>query len=141
MRQVFGPIIIVAALWGAVVLHHSPPQREPAPALPRGCAWRQDPAVPGGAVCVDGALARLLPALDAGQRLALGLRIDVNRASAAELTKIPGVGMRTARAIVKYRELCGGYGALDELTGVRGLGPERIDKLRPYLRAGRREVR
>ncbi|GMV42808.1 MAG: hypothetical protein AMXMBFR64_45240 [Myxococcales bacterium] len=139
MRAFIGPVIIVGVLWGAILTPRAPP--DPARALPTGCGWRRDPAVPGGAVCVTGVLGRLLPPLDAGQRLALGLALDVNASTAQDLETIPGVGERTARAIVEYRQAHGAFRTLDDLARVRGIGEGTIDKLRPYLTTGRQEER
>jgi len=58
------------------------------------------------------------------------LRVSVNRASAAELEKVPGIGPELARRIVAYRP----YRSLDELTRVPGIGPRSLERLRPYLK-------
>ena len=57
-------------------------------------------------------------------------RVSVNRASAAELEKVPGIGPQLARRIVAYRP----YRSLDELTRVPGIGPRSLERLRPYLK-------
>ncbi|WP_457638498.1 helix-hairpin-helix domain-containing protein [Oceanithermus sp.] len=59
-----------------------------------------------------------------------GERVSVNRATVAELEKVPGIGPELARRIVAYRP----YRSLDELTRVPGIGPRSLEKLRPYLR-------
>jgi len=71
----------------------------------------------------------------AGQEAATTLgvppaRVSVNRASAAELEKVPGIGPELARRIIIYRP----YRSLDELTRVPGIGPRSLERLRPYLK-------
>lgn len=139
MRDLLGPWLIIAALWVAVAARHG---EDPGPEPPRtDCAWRRDPAVPGGVLCAAGVLARLLPPPSEGQRLALGRGLDLNRATSAELAAIPGIGPRGARAIAQDRRERGPFETLEELLRVRGFGPGRLEELRPFLRAGPREVK
>lgn len=60
--------------------------------------------------------------------------LDLNKATAEELTKIPGIGPSTAEAIVKYREEHGDFKSIEELDNVPRIGPSKIEKIRPYLR-------
>jgi competence ComEA-like helix-hairpin-helix protein len=62
--------------------------------------------------------------------------IDVNTATVSELTALPGIGEKRARAIVEAREQRGGFKTVDELVEVRGIGPANLEKLRPYVRIG-----
>lgn len=74
------------------------------------------------------------PATTEGDRLRDGKPLDLNRASAAELELLPGVGPRLARDIVELRTRRGGFSSLEALDDVRGIGPKKLAKLRPYLR-------
>ena len=49
-------------------------------------------------------------------------RIDINHASAQELTALPGVGTVTAEAIVAYRTEHGPFSAPEDLLLVPGVG-------------------
>lgn len=60
-------------------------------------------------------------------------RIDVNRASAAELTALPHIGPVLARNIIEYRQTYGTFKTVEELSKVKGLGPETIRKITPLL--------
>lgn len=60
--------------------------------------------------------------------------VDINRASAQELTSLPGVGAVRAGAIVALREHRGGFVAIDELADVEGIGAALLGQLRPYVR-------
>jgi competence ComEA-like helix-hairpin-helix protein len=60
-------------------------------------------------------------------------RIDVNRASAPELERLPGIGPAKAAAIVRWRTEHGPFRSLGELLEVPGIGPATAEKLRPSL--------
>jgi competence protein ComEA len=59
--------------------------------------------------------------------------VDVDRAEAAELDQLPGIGPALARRIVADREANGGFGSLAELQRVKGIGPALTAKLAPYV--------
>jgi competence protein ComEA len=59
-----------------------------------------------------------------------GGAVSLNSASAAELTTLPGVGPATAAAIVAHREATGGYGSVEQLLDVKGIGPAKFESLR-----------
>jgi competence protein ComEA len=56
--------------------------------------------------------------------------LDLNRATAAELDTLPGVGPTTAAAIVAHRQANGPFASVDDLADVRGIGPAKLDALR-----------
>ncbi|HKV76372.1 MAG TPA: helix-hairpin-helix domain-containing protein [Gemmatimonadales bacterium] len=56
--------------------------------------------------------------------------IDLNRASEAELERLPGVGPSLARRISEYRTRHGGFAAVDSLVRVAGIGPATLARLR-----------
>lgn len=59
--------------------------------------------------------------------------VDVNTASREELRRLPGIGRTLATRIVEAREAAGGFGSVDELRRVRGLGGAKLDRLRPFV--------
>jgi len=59
-------------------------------------------------------------------RLALGMRLPLNRASESDLARIPGVGPAAARALVQARP----FRDWDEVDTVKGVGPARLWTLR-----------
>lgn len=67
----------------------------------------------------------------------MGRKIDVNRATEAELQALPGIGPSFARRIVREREERGAFQSLEELSRVRGLGVGRIRSLEGWAGAGR----
>ncbi|MCS7065999.1 MAG: helix-hairpin-helix domain-containing protein [Fimbriimonadales bacterium] len=59
--------------------------------------------------------------------------VDLNRATAEELEALPGIGPVLAARIVEYRQMRGRFQSVDELLEVRGIGPKRLEQLRPYV--------
>jgi competence protein ComEA len=57
----------------------------------------------------------------------------VNLSSEEDLTLIPGIGMKTAKAIISYRDKNNGIKDLQELTAVKGIGKKRLRLLMSYL--------
>jgi competence protein ComEA len=98
-------------------------QRQPGPALncpPEQVRIGED----GVATCAEGAQP------SAAQKLTLGAKIDLNRASEADLAAIDGVGPALAKALVSAREAQGGFKNWDEVDKVPGVGPARIEGLK-----------
>ena len=70
--------------------------------------------------------------LAAGQRLTLGLKIDLNQASVEDLRRVPGVGLSLAKAIVEERERLGRFSTWAELDEVAGVGPSKLEVLQAH---------
>ncbi len=64
--------------------------------------------------------------------------LDVNTATLDQLDSLPGVGPATAAAIVAERDRVGGFGAVDDLIEVSGIGPAKLEQLRDLVRVGSR---
>ena len=62
--------------------------------------------------------------------------VDINTATAQELTTIKGIGAKTAEKIVAYREANGPFKSVDDLTKVSGIKEKRLDKIRAELTVG-----
>jgi competence protein ComEA len=62
-----------------------------------------------------------------------GAPLDLNRATEAELEELPGIGPATAAAIVAHRQANGPFGSVDALLDVRGIGPAKLEQLRPHV--------
>lgn len=63
-------------------------------------------------------------------------RLDLNRATVAELESLPGIGAAKAAAIVARRKTVGHFRSVDDLESVRGIGPVLIEQLRPRVEIG-----
>lgn len=68
--------------------------------------------------------------------LFIGRKMNINVATADELTLIPSVGKETAEKIVDYRTKYGAFQSLSELRNVDGLGSDRILQLIDYITVG-----
>lgn len=60
-------------------------------------------------------------------------KIDINKATEEDLVALPGIGIKTARAILAYREVIGGYKSLEQLRLVRGVGDKVYDCLKDLV--------
>jgi competence protein ComEA len=66
-------------------------------------------------------------------KITLGLPLSLNRESLQGLTAVPGIGHKTAEAIVSHRDRVGGFKRVEEILSVSGIGPNLYHKIRPYL--------
>jgi len=65
---------------------------------------------------------------------AVGERIDLNNATVDELETLDGVGPAIAQKIVAWREANGGFRSVDDLAQVAGIGPKKLEAMRPRVR-------
>ena len=87
-------------------------------------------AEPGGADSVP------QPAKSSRTRIEIPLApecMDVDRAAAVELERLPGIGPALASRIVADREQNGPFHGPEGLLRVRGIGPRTLERIRPYL--------
>jgi competence ComEA-like helix-hairpin-helix protein len=61
--------------------------------------------------------------------------LDLNRATAAALDALPGIGPVLAGRIVAHRERLGPYRRPEDLLEVPGIGPRLLERLRPLVSA------
>ena len=59
--------------------------------------------------------------------------VNLNTATPDELGTLDGVGPATAAKILAYRQEHGGFGSVDELDQVPGIGEKRLAALRPHV--------
>ena len=62
-------------------------------------------------------------------------KVNINTASAQQLTALPGVGEKMAARIVEYRQKSGGFKSIQELMNVQGVGEKNFQKIQSYLTA------
>ncbi len=62
--------------------------------------------------------------------------IDINRASAADFARLPGVGPKLAQQIVDYRTKQGPFRRVEDLMIIKGMGSKKWKALRPFVCVG-----
>jgi len=60
--------------------------------------------------------------------------ININRATAEELTNLSGIGPARADAIIRHREARGGFAAIEEIMNVSGIGDSIFENIRNQIR-------
>ena len=70
----------------------------------------------------------------AGGGPAEGVPLDLNTATPEQLDELDGIGPGMAAAILEYREQHGGFGSVEELAQVPGIGEKRLAALRERVR-------
>ncbi len=58
--------------------------------------------------------------------------VNLNKASAAELQRLHGIGKVLSQRIVDYREENGPFQSIDELDNVSGIGPKKLEAVRDH---------
>jgi competence protein ComEA len=112
-------LAVFAALGGAYRVVRTPGGPPGAPAIA--------PELRGEDVARQAAQSRRAEAL--ARPLLPGERVDVDRAGAEELERLPRIGRELARRIVEERDARGPFGALGGLRRVTGIGPAMIAAL------------
>lgn len=74
------------------------------------------------------------PTVSGTARPAPGEVLNLNTATVQQLDTLPGIGPVTAAAIVAWRDANGKFKSVDQLAEVDGIGPARLEKLRPLVR-------
>lgn len=60
-------------------------------------------------------------------------QIDLNRATAEELERLPEIGPSLAQRIVEYRSANGPFSNPEELRNVPGIGQKKFEALKEYV--------
>lgn len=63
-------------------------------------------------------------------------KINLNTASAEQLTALPGVGEKLAARIVEYRQKSGAFKSVQELMNVKGVGEKNLARIQGHLTLG-----
>jgi DNA uptake protein and related DNA-binding proteins len=62
--------------------------------------------------------------------------IDLNAATLADLMKIPGIGEKTAQAILDFRQENDGFSYVEDLLSVSGIGQVRLEAMKLLVYVG-----
>jgi competence ComEA-like helix-hairpin-helix protein len=101
---------------------------------PGAAAAAVAPDLPGQDIVRQAALSR--QAEEAQRPLGPGERVDVDRASAVELERLPRVGKRLAQRIAADRQANGPFRSLAGLGRVAGVSARLLSALAPYVTFG-----
>ena len=61
------------------------------------------------------------------------LVVNINTATARDLTSLPGIGPALARRIIQFREKKGGFKRVEELLAVPGISEKRWNSLKDLI--------
>jgi competence protein ComEA len=59
--------------------------------------------------------------------------ININTANLNTLIRLPGIGIKTAKRIIELREKRIKFNSLNDLLDVKGIGHEKLKKIKKYL--------
>ncbi len=60
-------------------------------------------------------------------------KININKATQAELETIPGIGPSTALKIINYRKENGKFTSIEDIKNVSGIGDAKYEKMKEYI--------
>lgn len=100
-----------------------------------------DPRTSGGhgqgryPFAAGGTTSTAAPLSSRGGSTASGGTVNLNTATAEELDSLPGVGPKTAEAIMQFRQEHGAFQRPEDLMNVKGIGPAKFEKMRDRITA------
>ena len=59
--------------------------------------------------------------------------ININTADFETLTRLPGIGEKTALKIIDFRNVNGNFKSLEEILEVKGIGKVKLNKIKKFL--------
>lgn len=68
--------------------------------------------------------------------LLLGIKLEINQATAEELQALPRIGPKLAQRVVELRRRRGAFRSVEALQQVKGIGPRTVERLRPFVSVG-----
>ncbi|MFY9801770.1 MAG: helix-hairpin-helix domain-containing protein [Candidatus Acidiferrales bacterium] len=59
--------------------------------------------------------------------------VDLNSATVEQLQSVPGIGPKTAQAIINFREKSGPFRRVEDLLAIKGISRRKLEELRRYV--------
>jgi comEA protein len=59
--------------------------------------------------------------------------IDINRAAAEDLQRLPGLGPALSRRLVEYRKINGPFVRIEDIVQVQGIGAKTFQRIKDYI--------
>lgn len=84
-------------------------------------------------VAVQPAIVTAASTTKASQETRISSKININSADLDSLSQLPGIGKKTAQAIINYRKTNGKFKTPADLLNVKGIGQKKFDKLKSLL--------
>jgi competence protein ComEA len=84
-------------------------------------------------ICIPAENSNQSPQTYTKKNTLLDAKIEINSADSFDFQKIPGIGVKIASRIVKYRTLLGGFVNINQLKEVYGLDSNRYAEIKPYI--------
>ncbi len=92
------------------------------------------PALSKGSVRAESSPNVSLPeTLSGGNLMALGRKIDLNRATAEDLAALPTIGPKTAEKIIADRKARGPFQKIEDLMRVKGIKEKKFERVRAFI--------
>ena len=93
--------------------------------------WREQGIGPAGTAVTAGGTAEGAYPMGAAQTA--GSRVNLNTASREELMTLDGIGETRADAIIRYREMYGGFQAIEDVMNVSGIKEGAFEKIKDSI--------
>lgn len=78
-----------------------------------------------GAVTID--------TIPASEKIIMGIPLDINAMGVSDFVLVPGIGPKTAKRIVEYRQNNGGVMTPEELLNVEGIGEKKYKNIKIHF--------
>jgi competence ComEA-like helix-hairpin-helix protein len=59
--------------------------------------------------------------------------ININKASAVDFDRLPGIGLGLAQRIIDYRDQQGNFTSIEDIKNVSGIGEKKFQAIEKYL--------
>jgi comEA protein len=83
---------------------------------------------------VEGGFKQEVTLEDIDARVKEERKVNINIATAEELTAIPGVGEVLAARICEYRQTAGAFRSPKDLMNVKGVGEKKLEQMTDYVK-------